>query len=131
MPLLGIPGPRTARWRPILLHETGIQTEAIVADLISESCANIFLATTGAPCAKPQQPHRKRTWHPHHLTKGFGTFEPQARGSSNGLTKNIKTFNLVKIGYDETADTAATLRRAWPTDKSGQAAAGRAGNWIR
>ena len=44
--------------------------------------------------------------------KLFGTFEPEVRRVKYGLTKNIKTFNPVKIGYHEMADIARDVRRA-------------------
>ena len=42
----------------------------------------------------------------------FGTFEPEVRRVKYGLTKNIKTFNPIKIGYHEFADIARDVRRA-------------------
>ena len=44
--------------------------------------------------------------------KLFGTFEPELRRVKYGLTKNIKTFNPIKIGYHEFADIARDVKRA-------------------
>ena len=47
--------------------------------------------------------------------KLFGTFEPEVRKVKYGLTKNIKTFNPIKIGYHEFADLARDVgaARSW------------------
>ena len=47
--------------------------------------------------------------------KLFGTFEPEVRRVKYGLTKNIKTFNPVRIGYHETADIVrdAVKAKGW------------------
>jgi sterol desaturase/sphingolipid hydroxylase (fatty acid hydroxylase superfamily) len=42
----------------------------------------------------------------------FGTFEPEVRRIKYGLTKNIHTFNPIRIGYHEFADIARDVRRA-------------------
>ena len=42
----------------------------------------------------------------------FGTFEPEVRRVKYGLTKNIKTFNPIRIGYHEFADIARDVRHA-------------------
>ena len=44
--------------------------------------------------------------------KLFGTFEPEVRRVKYGLTKNIKTFNPVTIGYHEFADIARDVSAA-------------------
>lgn len=44
--------------------------------------------------------------------KLFGTFEPEVRRVKYGLTKNIKTFNPVRIGYHEFTDIARDVRAA-------------------
>ena len=44
--------------------------------------------------------------------KLFGTFEPEVRRVKYGLTKNIDTFNPVRIAYHEFADIARDVRRA-------------------
>ena len=42
----------------------------------------------------------------------FGTFEPEVRRVKYGLTKNIKTFNPLRIAYHELADIGRDVRRA-------------------
>jgi len=44
--------------------------------------------------------------------KLFGTFEPEVRRVKYGLTKNIKTFNPIKIGYHEFVDIARDVKRS-------------------
>ena len=44
--------------------------------------------------------------------KLFGTFEPEVRRVKYGLTKNIKTFNPMRIGYHEFIDIARDVRAA-------------------
>lgn len=47
--------------------------------------------------------------------KLFGTFEPEVRRVKYGLTKNIHTFNPLRIGYHEFVDIARDVRgaRTW------------------
>lgn len=42
----------------------------------------------------------------------FGTFEPEGQRVRYGLTRNIKTFNPVRIAFQELAEIVADLRRA-------------------
>jgi sterol desaturase/sphingolipid hydroxylase (fatty acid hydroxylase superfamily) len=42
----------------------------------------------------------------------FGTFEPEVRRVRYGLTKNIDTFNPLRIGYHEFIDIARDVRRS-------------------
>jgi sterol desaturase/sphingolipid hydroxylase (fatty acid hydroxylase superfamily) len=44
--------------------------------------------------------------------KLFGTFEPEVRRIKYGLTKNIRTYNPIKVGYHEFADIARDVRSA-------------------
>ena len=44
--------------------------------------------------------------------KLFGTFEPEVRRIKYGLTKNIHTFNPLRIGYHEFVDIARDVRGA-------------------
>lgn len=44
--------------------------------------------------------------------KLFGTFEPEVRRIKYGLTKNIHTYNPLRIGYHEFVDIARDVRRA-------------------
>jgi sterol desaturase/sphingolipid hydroxylase (fatty acid hydroxylase superfamily) len=50
----------------------------------------------------------------------FGTFEPEVRRIKYGLTKNIHTYNPIRIAYHEFVDIARDVRRAnrW-SDKLG------------
>jgi sterol desaturase/sphingolipid hydroxylase (fatty acid hydroxylase superfamily) len=42
----------------------------------------------------------------------FGTFEPEVRRVKYGLTKNIDTYNPLRIAYHEFVDIAGDVRRA-------------------
>ena len=42
----------------------------------------------------------------------FGTFEPERERVVYGLTKDIRTFNLIRIGFHELAAITADVRRA-------------------
>jgi sterol desaturase/sphingolipid hydroxylase (fatty acid hydroxylase superfamily) len=44
--------------------------------------------------------------------KLFGTFEPELRRVKYGLTKNIRTFHPIKVGYHEFVDIARDVRRS-------------------
>jgi len=44
--------------------------------------------------------------------KLFGTFEPEVRRIKYGLTKNIRTYNPLRIAYHEMADIARDVRTA-------------------
>ena len=44
--------------------------------------------------------------------KLFGTFEPEVRRIKYGLTKNIHTYNPIRIGYHEFVDIAKDVARA-------------------
>jgi sterol desaturase/sphingolipid hydroxylase (fatty acid hydroxylase superfamily) len=44
--------------------------------------------------------------------KLFGTFEPEVRRVKYGLTKNIRTYNPLRIAYHEMADIARDARSA-------------------
>jgi sterol desaturase/sphingolipid hydroxylase (fatty acid hydroxylase superfamily) len=44
--------------------------------------------------------------------KLFGTFEPEVRRVKYGLTKNIRTYNPLRIGYHELVAVARDVRRA-------------------
>ncbi|MEZ5381913.1 MAG: sterol desaturase family protein [Microthrixaceae bacterium] len=62
----------------------------------------------------------------------FGTFEPEVRRVKYGLTKNIDTFNPVRIAYHEFADIARDVRRAsgW-RNKLGRVSGARGGRLGR
>jgi sterol desaturase/sphingolipid hydroxylase (fatty acid hydroxylase superfamily) len=114
MPLLGIPLNQTARAGQLnLLYQYWIHTELI--DRLSPGTEAVM-----------NTPSHHRVHHganPQYLDKNyagilitwdklFGTFEPEVRRVKYGLTKNIKTFNPVKVGYHEMADIARDVRRA-------------------
>jgi sterol desaturase/sphingolipid hydroxylase (fatty acid hydroxylase superfamily) len=44
--------------------------------------------------------------------KLFGSFEPELRRVKYGLTKNIRTYNPIKVGYHEFVDIARDVRRS-------------------
>ena len=62
--------------------------------------------------------------------KLFGTFEPEVRRIKYGLTKNIRTFNPIKVGYHEFVDIARDVRGAGSRARSSSATCSstRAGN---
>ncbi len=114
MPLVGFTAAQTARAGQLnLLYQYWIHTEAI--DRLSPAAETVL-----------NTPSHHRVHHganPQYLDKNyagilitwdklFGTFEPEVRRIKYGLTKNIKTYNPVKIGYHEFADIARDVRRA-------------------
>ena len=109
MPLLGYPGrTRSAKAGQLnLLYQYWIHTEAIdrlpAAD---RSRVQHAVAPPGAPRRQPAVPRPNYggiliVW-----DKLFGTFEPEIRRVKYGLTKNIDTYNPLRIGYHEFADIA-------------------------
>ena len=44
--------------------------------------------------------------------KLFGSFEPELRRIKYGLTKNIRTYNPIRVGYHEFVAIARDVRRA-------------------
>lgn len=114
MPLLGFPLQQTARAGQLnLLYQYWIHTEAIDRlDPTSESVLNTPSHHRVHHGANPQYLDKNYggiliVW-----DKLFGTFEPELRRVKYGLTKNIETFNPVKIGYHEMADIARDVRAA-------------------
>ena len=114
MPLLGFTPAQTAKAGQLnLLYQYWIHTEAI--DRLSPATEAVM-----------NTPSHHRVHHganPQYLDKNyagilivwdrlFGTFEPEVRRVKYGLTKNIKTFNPIKIAYHEFADIARDVRRA-------------------
>ena len=112
MPLLGIPAHHVAKAAQInLLYQYWIHTEAI--DRLPQPIEAVF-----------NTPSHHRVHHganPQYLDKNyggiliiwdrlFGTFEPELRRVKYGLTKNIKTFDPVRIGYHEFVDIAHDVR---------------------
>ncbi len=114
MPLLGIPAHHVIKAGQInLLYQYWIHTEAI--DRLPKPVEAVF-----------NTPSHHRVHHganPQYLDKNyggilivwdklFGTFEPEVRRIKYGLTKNIHTFNPVRIGYHEFVDIAHDVRQA-------------------
>lgn len=114
MPLVGFTPKQTMKAAQLnLLYQYWIHTEAI--DRLSPMAEKVL-----------NTPSHHRVHHganPQYLDKNyagiligwdkfFGTFEPEVRRVKYGLTKNIKTFNPVKIGYREFADIARDVSRA-------------------
>ncbi len=114
MPLLGFSPAQIAKAGQLnLLYQYWIHTEVI--DRLSPTAEHVL-----------NTPSHHRVHHganPQYLDKNyggilitwdklFGTFEPEVRRVKYGLTKNIKTFNPVKIGYGEFAAIARDVRTA-------------------
>jgi len=119
MPLMGIPAHHVAKAGQLnLLYQYWIHTEAI--DKLPKPVEAVF-----------NTPSHHRVHHganPQYLDKNyggilivwdrlFGTFEPEVRRIKYGLTKNIETFNPMRIGYHEFADIVRDVRtaRGWRT----------------
>lgn len=114
MPLLGFPTAKTAKAGQLnLLYQYWIHTEAI--DRLPAPIEKVF-----------NTPSHHRVHHganQQYLDKNyggililwdrlFGTFEPELRRVKYGLTKNINTYNPLRIAYHEMADIARDVRRA-------------------
>ncbi len=119
MSIIGLPAKHIAKAGQLnLLYQYWIHTEAI--DRLPRPVEAVF-----------NTPSHHRVHHganPQYLDKNyggiliiwdrlFGTFEPEVRRVKYGLTKNIKTFNPIRIGYHEFVDIARDVRRAagWKT----------------
>lgn len=114
MPLLGISPKHIAKAGQLnLLYQYWIHTEAI--DCLPAPVEAVF-----------NTPSHHRVHHganPQYLDKNYGgilivwdklfkTFEPEVRRVKYGLTKNIDTFNPVRIGYHEMSDMFRDVWRA-------------------
>ena len=114
MPWLGIPAHHVAKAGQLnLLYQYWIHTEAI--DRLPKPVEAVF-----------NTPSHHRVHHganPQYLDKNyggilivwdrlFGTFEPEVRRVKYGLTKNIHTYNPIRIGYHEFVDIARDVRCA-------------------
>jgi sterol desaturase/sphingolipid hydroxylase (fatty acid hydroxylase superfamily) len=114
MPLLGYPTATTRRAGQLnLLYQYWIHTEAI--DRLPALAEKVL-----------NTPSHHRVHHganKQYLDKNyggilivwdklFGTFEPEVRRIKYGLTKNINTFNPIKVGYHEFVDIARDVRRS-------------------
>lgn len=114
MPLLGFPLQQTARAGQLnLLYQYWIHTEVIDRlDATSESVLNTPSHHRVHHGANPQYLDKNYAGILIVWDKLFGTFEPELRRVKYGLTKNIETFNPVKVGYHEMADIARDVRSA-------------------
>jgi sterol desaturase/sphingolipid hydroxylase (fatty acid hydroxylase superfamily) len=114
MPLLGYSAPTIAKAAQLnLLYQYWIHTEAI--DRLPRPVEQVF-----------NTPSHHRVHHganPQYLDKNyggilivwdrlFGTFEPELRKVKYGLTKNIDTFNPLRIAYHEFVDIGRDVVRA-------------------
>jgi sterol desaturase/sphingolipid hydroxylase (fatty acid hydroxylase superfamily) len=114
MPLLGYPTATTRRAGQLnLLYQYWIHTEAI--DRLPALAEKVL-----------NTPSHHRVHHganKQYLDKNyggilivwdklFGSFEPEVRRIKYGLTKNIHTFNPIKVGYHEFVDIARDVRRS-------------------
>jgi sterol desaturase/sphingolipid hydroxylase (fatty acid hydroxylase superfamily) len=112
MPLLGIPYRHVTKAAQLnLLYQYWIHTEAI--DRLPKPIEAVF-----------NTPSHHRVHHganPQYLDKNyggvlilwdrlFGTFEPERRRVKYGLTKNVDTFNPLRLAYHEFADIARDVR---------------------
>ncbi|MEM9519197.1 MAG: sterol desaturase family protein [Actinomycetota bacterium] len=117
MPLLGMPAHHIAKAGQLnLLYQYWIHTELI--DKLPAPVEAVF-----------NTPSHHRVHHganPQYIDKNyggililwdklFGTFEPEVRRVKYGLTKNVNTFNPIKVGYHETVDIVrdAVRRNGW------------------
>ncbi|MFV2039871.1 MAG: sterol desaturase family protein [Acidimicrobiales bacterium] len=117
MPLLGVPAKQHMRAAQLnLLYQYWIHTEAI--DRLPRPVEAVF-----------NTPSHHRVHHganPQYLDKNyggilivwdklFGTFEPEVRRIKYGLTKNIRTYNPLRIAYHEFADIGRDVvsARGW------------------
>jgi len=114
MPLLGFTPAQTLKAGQLnLLYQYWIHTEAIDRlPPMAEAVLNTPSHHRVHHGANPQYLDKNYagiliTW-----DKLFRTFEPEVRRVKYGLTKNIKTFNPVRIGYHEFADIAHDVRHA-------------------
>ncbi len=114
MPLMGFTPAQTAKAGQLnLLYQYWIHTEAV--DRLPppvEAVLNTPSHHRVHHGANPQYLDRNYagiliTW-----DKLFGTFEPEVRRVKYGLTKNIDTFNPLRIAYGELADIVSDVRRA-------------------
>ena len=114
MPLLGFPAKATFRAGQLnLLYQYWVHTEVI--DRLPPAIEKVF-----------NTPSHHRVHHganKQYLDKNyggilivwdriFGTFEPELRRVKYGLTKNISTYNPVRIAYHEYADIVRDVTRA-------------------
>jgi len=114
MPLVGFSPALTAKAGQLnLLYQYWIHTEAI----------NRLAPRVEAVLNTPSHHRVHHGANPQYLDKNyagifiiwdkiFATFEPEVRRIKYGLTKNIETFNPLRIAYDEFASIARDVRSA-------------------
>jgi sterol desaturase/sphingolipid hydroxylase (fatty acid hydroxylase superfamily) len=114
MPLLGFPTAKTMKAGQLnLLYQYWIHTEVI----------DRLPAPVEAAFNTPSHHRVHHGTNPEYLDKNyggilivwdrlFGTFEPEVRRVTYGLTKNISSYNPLRIAYHEMADIARDVRSA-------------------
>ncbi len=114
MPLLGYTPAQVAKAGQLnLLYQYWIHTEAI--DRLNPAAEAVLNTPSHHRVhhgANPQYLDRNYAGILIVWDKLFGSFEPEVRRVKYGLTKNIETFNPVRIAYQEFADIARDVRRA-------------------
>ncbi len=114
MPALGFPLHHTARAGQLnLLYQYWIHTEVI--DRLPKPVEAVLNTPSHHRVhhgANPQYLDRNHGGILIIWDKLFGTFEPEVRRIKYGLTKNIHTFNPVRIGYHEFIDLFRDVRAA-------------------
>jgi sterol desaturase/sphingolipid hydroxylase (fatty acid hydroxylase superfamily) len=117
MPFFGIPAHHVAKAAQLnLLYQYWIHTEAI--HRLPKPIEAIFNTPShhrGHHGANTQYLDKNYAGILIIWDKLFGTFEPEVRRVKYGLTKNIKTFNPFRIGYNEFVDIASDVKsaRSW------------------
>ena len=114
MPLLGIPPALTLKAGQLnLLYQYWIHTEAIDRlPTAAEAVLNTPSHHRGHHGANRQYLDKNYGGILIIWDKLFGTFEPEVRRIKYGLTKNIHTYNPIRIGYHEFVDIAKDVARA-------------------
>ena len=114
MPLVGIPAHHVAKASQLnLLYQYWIHTETI--DKLPKPLEAVLNTASHHRVhhgANPQYLDKNYGGILIIWDKLFGTFEPEVRRVKYGLTKNIKTFNPMRIGYHEFIDIARNVRGA-------------------
>ncbi|HEY7627243.1 MAG TPA: sterol desaturase family protein [Ilumatobacteraceae bacterium] len=114
MPLLGFPTAKTAKAGQLnLLYQYWIHTETIDRlPALAEEVLNTPSHHRVHHGANEQYLDKNYAGILILWDKLFGTFEPELRRVKYGLTKNIDTYNPLRIAYHEMADIARDVRHA-------------------
>ena len=114
MPLLGFSPSMTRRAGEInLLYQYWVHTELVDRlPVVGEAVLNTPSHHRVHHGANPQYLDKNYAGILILWDKLFGTFEPEVRRVKYGLTKNIDTFNPLKIGYHEFIDIGRDVRSA-------------------